>query len=190
MTSPEFKIEYGEAVQQFRLQKDAFFRSAPQSPIPASQREDFSGLRYFAPDVDLRVIAKVELLPVADPVEMATTDGAARAFERYAQLHFTIGDTACTLVGYRAVEDSGQDLDGEVTLFVPFRDALSTRETYGAGRYLDVSIEQAEDGSGPFVILDFNLAYNPYCAYNELYSCPITPFENSLPVGIRAGERM
>src|SRR5271165_5714831 len=148
MTPAESKREYAAAVQQFREQKDAFFRTAPQSPIPESQRGDFPGLRYFAPDLALRVIAKVELLPVGGLIEIATTDGAVRAFERYAKLYFTVQDTACTLVGYRAVDDAARDLDGDVTLFVPFRDTQSARETYSAGRYLDVSIEEAEDGSG------------------------------------------
>lgn len=191
MSNPRVQQEYAEAVAAFRAQKDTFFRDAPQSPLSASDRKDFAGLSYFTPDFTYRVEATVERLPGGDMFEMQTTDGATRQFERYARLHFTLDDTACALTGYRSVhaeallEEMG---DEHMQLFVPFRDAWSGKVTYPAGRYLDVEVEADEHGQ-PIVLLDFNLAYNPYCAYNDLYSCPITPFENTLPIPVPVGEK-
>ncbi len=189
MLDPHVKQEYTLALQQFRQQKDAFFAQAAESPLSSDQRLAFNGLQYFAPDLAYRVIAKVEYVPAGDVITMQTTDNATRQFERYARLRFTLDDTECTLTGYRSLD--AEELlmgDDHVQLFVPFRDALSGKQTYAAGRYMDVEVEQGE-GLDPIVILDFNLAYNPYCAYNDLYSCPITPFENTLPVPVAAGEQ-
>lgn len=179
--------DYTAAVERFRQQKDGFFRAAPESPIPLERRQEFPGLRYFPPEFDLRLEAQVERLPAGDFIEIATTDGDQRRFERFARLRFTVAGTACSLIGYRA--ESEDQFAEPIALFVPFRDATTTKETYGAGRYLDVEIDQDDQGR-EIVPLDFNLAYNPYCAYNEYYSCPITPLENTLPVAIYAGERV
>jgi uncharacterized protein (DUF1684 family) len=142
-------------------------------------------LRYYPAYFALRLVAQMEALPDNAPVQMATSDGAFRAFVRAARLHFAIDGQPYTLIGYRSADDAD---DPAAALFIPFRDALSGKETYGAGRYLDVHPETAADGTS-IVELDFNLAYNPYCAYNDNYSCPITPVENTLPVAIHAGER-
>jgi uncharacterized protein (DUF1684 family) len=125
----------------------------------------------------------VERLNPREPVVMATSDGRERPFERFALLHFTIEGQPVQLTGYRA---AGDDDDA---LFIPFRDTLAGKESYGAGRYLDVEPPHHHGGE-EHIVLDFNLAYNPYCAYNESYSCPIPPRENTLPVAIRAGERV
>jgi len=177
--------DYMKALAQFRRQKDDYFRTAPESPIPESERTAFKGLRYYPPLFALRVAAQVERLPASAPIQMATSDGAFREFVKAAALRFLIDGQAYTLTGYSSADDAS---DPDAALFIPFRDALSGKETYGAGRYLDVHAEQSADGQ-PIAILDFNLAYNPYCAYNDNFSCPITPPENTLPVAIYAGER-
>jgi uncharacterized protein (DUF1684 family) len=123
-------------------------------------------------------------MPFAHPeiVQMATSTGEIRPQVRAAELHFRIGDRDLRLAGFA---DSHEHHLHE--LFVPFRDATSGRETYGAGRYLEVEVRPA---NGTYrATLDFNLAYNPYCAYSPDYSCPIPPAENTLPVAITAGER-
>ncbi len=196
--------DYTKALAQFRHQKDEYFRTAPESPIPLAERAAFKGLRYYPPLFALRLVAQVERLPASAPIQMATSDGAFRAFVKAATLRFTIDGQEHTLTGYQGAEEAGDAEDSgdaeeagdvedsgdaeEMTYFIPFRDALSGKETYGAGRYMDVHIE---DGASeqPIAILDFNLAYNPYCAYNDNFSCPITPPENALPVAIYAGER-
>ena len=108
---------------------------------------------------------------------MQTSSGDARAYLRYGRLRFTLDGQDVALTLYADV-DSG-------AFFLPFVDALRGRETYGAGRYLDP--EPLADGQ---FLVDFNLAYNPYCAYNDDWSCPLTPVENWLPVPIRAGEKL
>jgi uncharacterized protein (DUF1684 family) len=178
--------EYMRALAQFRREKDAFFREAAESPIPEAERATFKGLRYFPALFPLRVVAEVERLAQPEPFQMATSDGATRLFERFAVLRFTVGEQPAQLTAYRSADDPEAE---ETALFIPFRDKHSGKETYGAGRYLDVQEETGPDGK-PFVVLDFNLAYNPYCAYNDNYSCPLTPKENTLPMAITAGERV
>lgn len=196
--------DYMRALQQFRRQKDEYFRTEPGAPIPENEQATFKGLKYFPPFFALRFVAPVELLPAGDVVTMATTDGQSRQFTRYATLMFTVENQPSQLTAYRAVnvdaeaddnEDGAEADAGDAehqSLFIPFRDALAGTQTYGAGRYLDVEEEHTEPGGhgGAFVILDFNMAYNPYCAYNDAYSCPVTPAENTLTVAIRAGERV
>ncbi len=177
--------QYTRALAQFRREKDQYLREDPDSPIPEEERAAFKGLRYYPPLFVLRLAARVERLPEHAVVTVATSDGASRAFVRYALLHFTLDAQELHLTGYRS---EAEDPDSQ-QIFIPFRDALSGTQTYGAGRYLDVTEETGPDGA-PIAILDFNLAYNPYCAYNENYSCPLTPPENTLPVPIRAGERV
>lgn len=175
-------ISYADAVAEFRADKDAFFKSANGSPIPAAEREAFEGLPYYPVDEALRIDGLV-LAPYtgAEPVrfEIPTSDGKLRPAERAGVFHFPLGGSEHTLTGYRFAGD----YDGSV--FVPFLDATSGSETYGAGRYLDLEAE--DDGT---YALDFNLAYHPSCVYDPKFSCPITPAENRLPVRIEAGERL
>jgi hypothetical protein len=113
---------------------------------------------------------------------MATNTGEIRDGLRYGYIEFDAEGQRCRLQVYR-LDDSGDS--GKASLFIPFRDSTSGKETYGAGRYLDLD----ENTSGIYE-LDFNRAYNPYCAYGEGYSCPIPPEENRLAIPIRAGEKI
>lgn len=175
---------YVRAVTEFRQGKDADFKESLDSPIPAPERLGFSGLRYFPPDPALRVEATVESLAGGRPFIMQTSDDDEREYERHALLRFTLDGQEYHLTAYRT-----PDADEDESLFVPFRDAQAGKETYGAGRYLEVAPPHTHGGDeAPHVILDFNLAYNPYCAYNPGYSCPLPPAENTLPIAIRAGE--
>ena len=178
----EHTLSYEDAVAQFRADKDAFFREAPQSPIPAAERDAFTGLPYYAVDPAL-VFDELALEPYAgsEPVrfEIPTSDDKLRPAERAGMFRFAIDGTEQTLTAY--VFEGGST----ESVFVPFADATSGSETYGAGRYLDV--EREEDGT---YTLDFNLAYHPSCVYDPRFSCPLTPAENRLRVPIRAGERL
>ncbi|KPV54597.1 hypothetical protein SE17_02750 [Kouleothrix aurantiaca] len=164
-------------LEQFRAQKDTFFKTHPQSPLTAEQQAAFAGLRYFPENPDLRLVVPIETFAEKDTVVMQTSTGDERSYTRYGRLRFTVDGQDVTLTLY-ADEDSG-------AFFLPFVDALRGRETYGAGRYLDPE----PLGDGQFLV-DFNLAYNPYCAYNDDWSCPLTPVENWLAVPIRAGEKL
>ncbi len=158
----------------FRRRKDEYFKQAPGSPIPPDRRADFAGLTYYPPNEDL--VFDVDLEP-AEPVEVpiATTTGEERTYLRVATATFPVEGESVTVALYSTGHDG---------LFLPFRDATSGKETYGAGRYVDVH----PNGDGTAVI-DFNYAYAPFCAYSEQYSCALPPAENWLTVPIHAGER-
>ena len=175
---------YVDEVNAFRKEKDQFFATGRQSPIPHEERHGgFGGLKYYPPDPAFRVTAEVAPFAHPDVVQMATSTGDIRAQLRYAEVRFRIGDQDLHLVGF-----TDPDVSHTHELFVPFRDATSGHESYGAGRYLEIELEHHADNTHTATI-DFNLAYNPYCAYSENYSCPIPPAENTLPVAITAGER-
>ncbi len=162
-------------LSNFRAEKDAYFGGSEDSPLTAAQRHTFTGLRYFPEQPDLRFAVPIEVFPQQDIVVMQTTTGERQEFLRYGRIHMTIDEQPASLTIYQS--DYG--------FFLPFADALAGTETYEAGRYLDP--ERLADGR---LLIDFNLAYNPYCAYNDAWSCPITPAENRLPIAIRAGEQL
>lgn len=161
--------------EEFRRQKDDFFRAHPHSPIPRPSRADFPGLEYYPPVPELR--QRVRLRPGdGSEVIAATSDGQQRRYTRAAWAPVRVGNESVDLL---LLGSQGEGF------FLPFRDATSGPETYGAGRYLD--IDDPGDGT---VVIDFNLANHPYCAYDDVYSCPLPPTENWLTVPIRAGERL
>jgi uncharacterized protein (DUF1684 family) len=157
----------------FRRAKDEFFESHPQSPLTHDQRHAFGGLAYFPENEDLRINVEVERFEDQQQIEMQTTTGDFQSYVRFGKFKFRVDEETAELTLY----------EGPHGFFLPFVDDLAGKETYGAGRYLEP--EALADGK---FFIDFNMAYNPYCAYNELYSCPITPFENRVKVPIRAGE--
>lgn len=171
----------GSSVQQFRAEKDAAFRDPRTTPLSEKELERFSGLHYFAEDSAYVVEARFVPHAVPDTVIIGTTQAHdKRTALRAGRLFFTINNQACTLTAFRFAD---QEIPG---YFVPFKDATSGMETYGAGRYLDL---QEQPATSTRYLLNFNNAYNPYCAYNDAYSCPLVPDENTLPVAILAGEK-
>jgi uncharacterized protein len=176
-------VDYPTAVAMYRADKDQYFREAHDSPIPHDERHDFPGLPYFDVDESMRLEGLI-LEPYAgtEPTtfQIPTSDGKLRDAERAGTLTFDLGGTRQRLTGYRFAKDRSG------SVFVPFLDATSGAETYGAGRYLDLDPDP-DDGT---YVLDFNLAYHPSCVYDARFSCPITPAENRLPVRIEAGERL
>ncbi|MGE5597266.1 MAG: DUF1684 domain-containing protein [Hyphomicrobiales bacterium] len=164
------------ALTEFRKAKDEFFRSHEQSPLDAEQRLGFHGLKYYDENPDLAVVATAEPFDPPEFVDMQTSTGDSATYLRWARVPFTVDGQQAELTVYR--DPASGDL------FLPFQDANAGGETYGAGRYLDV-----HDLGGGRLLLDFNYAYNPYCAYNDAWSCPLPPPENRLRVPIRAGEK-
>ena len=159
----------------FRKMKDEFFHYSDQSPLTHEQKKAFKGLSYFPPNDDLRLEVTVEEFAEKQRIEMQTTSGDIQVYLRFGRIKFVVDDQPAELTIY-------QD---ENSWFLPFVDSLAGIETYPAGRYLEPELL----GEGRFLV-DFNLAYNPYCAYNDKWSCPLTPFENRLKVPIRAGEKI
>lgn len=160
-------------LEQMRAEKDASFRDTRYSPLTPEQQHDFAGLPYFPENPGARMTLVVERFPERQTIRMQTSAGDVQSYERFGCVRFTMEGLKASLTIYR----------NEHGYFLPFADALAGSETYGAGRYLEP--EELPDGK---FLVDFNLAYNPYCAYNENWSCPITPSENRLKVPIRAGE--
>ena len=175
-------MSYEDAIAEYRQDKDEFFRTSHGSPIPEADREAFDGLPYYPVDPGLR-FDDLALEPYAgsEPVafEIPTSDGRLRPAQRAGVFRFPLDGELRTLTAY-AFAGGGNE-----SLFVPFLDATSGTETYGAGRYMDVDAE--EDGT---YSVDFNLAYHPSCVYDPKFSCPLTPAENRLPVRIEAGEKL
>ena len=157
-----------------RADKDDFFRHSPHSPIPGADRTGFDGLEYYDPAPDLVFTVPVDVVE-PEPVQVGTTTGEERTYHKIGTATVAVEGTDVTLSLYST---------GHPGLFLPFRDATSGSETYGAGRYVDV--EPNGDGT---VTLDFNYAYAPFCAYSDAYSCALPPYDNWLEVPIRAGER-
>ena len=169
----------------FRATKDRLFAEHPSSPIPAGTRRDFRGLAYWRHDPALRLAATLEPDPAAPLLEVPRSgEGPGLPYARIGWVSFTVDDTPCRLAVYWLNEYSGG-------IFIPFRDATSGEETYGGGRYLWDSAKGADLGSsGDELVLDFNYAYHPSCVYDPIWSCPLSPPENQLPVRIAAGERL
>ncbi|MSQ42569.1 MAG: DUF1684 domain-containing protein [Dehalococcoidia bacterium] len=173
---PGDPASHARALAQFRRAKDAWLTADAQSPLTAEQRRRFGGLAYYDDAPALIFVVPPEPFDRPEPVELATSGGEAATYERWARIRFAVDGQEAALTVYRQ--------PGAEQFFLPFVDATAGRETYGAGRYLEV--HELRDGR---LLVDFNYAYNPYCAYNAGYSCPLPPAENRLAVAIRAGER-
>lgn len=177
---PPDESNYVSRIAADRAKKDAAFGDAA-APIPFEAHGRFLPLAYFPIDPAFAVPAAFTEDPPAARarVEMQTSARQPRLMERIGTLAFTLQGQALRLSAFREV---GETPD---RLFVPFTDLTTGRETYRAGRYLDI----ARSPTGIYVV-DFNLAYNPYCYYNPTYDCPYPPKENRLPVAITAGEKI
>ena len=177
---PPDESGYVEGIRSARAAKDAAFRTA-DSPVPPDAREKFLPLVYFTVDPMYAVPAGFREDPpgARQRVEIQTSTHQVRQMERLGTLEFTLQGQALRLAAYREIGESAD------RLFVPFTDLTTGKETYQAGRFLDI----ARSATGIYVV-DFNLAYNPYCYYNPTYDCPYPPKENRLAVAIRAGEKI
>jgi uncharacterized protein len=162
-------------LNEFRVSKDVFFASHPQSPLTPEQKRDFQGLNYFDENPDLKLEVELEKFPEQKQIVIQTSTGQTQAYTRYGKFKFSVDGQEAELTLYSS----------EHGFFLPFADSLAGEETYPAGRYLE-----PDPLAGDRFLVDFNTAYNPYCAYNEMWSCPLTPPENRLKVPIRAGEKI
>lgn len=166
---------------QWRRSRDELFRTSPQSPIPPAERKAFEGLSYFEYDPALRVVARVE------PAEAGTWSFDASegrlVLDCVGRAGFTLANEPQTLNLYWFRSYGGG-------LFLSFRDGTSGRETYGGCRYLLDTVKGADLGVDNGLILDFNFAYQPSCAYDPRWVCPLAPPSNRLNVEVRAGERL
>ena len=168
---------YGKQVMRHRDSMSAMFLSGANGILPKADLSPTDRLHFFSPDEAFKVQATFTPIKNGEVFEMKTSTDRLPEYKRYGTLHFSLGDADLALTLYQNVEQPDY-------LFCPFKDLTNSKTSYGAGRYLDFTLE---DLANP--IVDFNYAYNPYCAYNKEYSCPIPPRENHLQVPIPAGEK-
>ncbi len=155
-------------------------KGADDSPFAGSP-DSYTGLKYFEPDMRFRITAQLTEIKNRNPVVLQTSDGKKQSYVEYAYAEFDFGGFHNKLIILESM-DIGP-LKGK--LFLAFGDETSANETYGAGRYLDV----VKMPGAATILLDFNKAYNPFCAYSEKFSCPLPPRENLLEIAVRAGEK-
>jgi uncharacterized protein (DUF1684 family) len=179
-TSSTDDVNYKQKIENSRKDKDAFMKTGDGSPFKDSE-EPFTSLKYFDPNPKFRIVADLEPVENRDVVVLQTSDSKEQRYVEYAWATFRLDGVACKLL-ILEVLDNGPF---KGTLFLAFADQSSTIETYGAGRYLDVKKTPGASN----ITLDFNEAYNPYCAYSDSFSCPFPPKENILKVAILAGEK-
>ncbi|NIP67485.1 DUF1684 domain-containing protein [Candidatus Bathyarchaeota archaeon] len=172
--------EWRERLEKKRKQKDWFLAINPQSPIPPRKRQDFNGLDYYPPNPEYRLELTLHKCE-AKTITLSTSEGEQQQYLRWGQFRFQLGGKQETLQVYKRNPE-------ERWLFVPFKDTTNSKQTYGAGRYLDLQSDSHYLGEGRW-ILDFNEAYNPFCAYSKAYTCPLPPPENWLAIPIPAGEK-
>ncbi len=170
-----------QTAKEYQKELNSFYLDFLASPISLEDKATFSGLEFYEIDEKYIVQAKFILSKKMKNFKMKTTTSRLPIYRKYGELHFTIDGKKCKLNVYQNVEFSKIDKYKD-KLFLPFLDETNGKETYSGGRYLDIDIPKDKE-----IILDFNKSYNPYCAYNKKYSCPIVPKENTLKVSIKAG---
>jgi len=172
--------QFAAGINKVRKEKNDAFRRAKDSPLTAAQRDQFDSLRYFLPDKEYVVDARLERSTTGETLQIPLTDGKTESYLRWGRATFELGGAPRQLTVLLKLDDK----DGK--LFIPFTDKTNGFDTYGGGRYLDVVLPP--DGEDE-VRLDFNQAYNPYCAYGAGFACPVPPAENRLTVEVKAGEK-
>ena len=171
--------DFKKETDKYRKKYKEEFLSSANSPL---KEADLPFLQFYEADSAYRVVAKFEKSR-GQSFEMPTYSGVNKTYVKYGKVKFRINGRKQTLTVYRSL--SLQQLAKyKDYLFIPFKDKTNGDESYGGGRYLDLKTTDIKDGE---LVLDFNKAYNPYCAYNHKYSCPIVPSENHLDAEIRAG---
>ena len=174
---------YQKEIKDFRKEYKSNFNKEAHSPLKGKQLRD---MRFYAPDSTYRVIADVQYIDNAKPVIFTTSSGENKEYLPYIYLDFSLQGKTNRLIAYKSIKLRMIDAYKNY-LFLPFNDATNGEETYGGGRYLDLSTADISDKNQ--LIIDFNKAYNPYCSYSAGYSCPIPPMENRLDIAIEAGEK-
>jgi len=170
-----------QQVLKWRKERDAFFKNHQRSPLLPQDKRHFKGLKYYSFDPQYVLSGQIErfIFHINNPKYYATfltNKGTNKRYIRYGKLHFQLGGKEYDIEIYKSILSD--------MLFIPFKDNTNGKETYEGGRYID-----AEILSGYKMVLDFNIAYHPSCAYNDKFVCVLPPKENILDTEIRAGEK-
>ncbi|MBP8793748.1 MAG: DUF1684 domain-containing protein [Lutibacter sp.] len=174
---------YTQEIQQFQYKMNTEFADANKSPLTEKDIKTFKSLDFFPINENYKVEATLKLTPNEPVFEMKTTSDRLPLYKKYGELSFKINEKLCLLSVFQNQEQLNS-FEYNNLLFLPFSDLTNNKTTYAGGRYLD--LETPTKGKTT-IILDFNKAYNPYCAYNHDFSYPVPPAENNLQVAIEAG---
>ena len=161
----------------------AEYADAKESPLSAKAKKTFKGIHFFPFNAKYVVNAKFVRTPHEKPFQMSTSSGMRKTYIKYAEVFFMIDGKQYKLNVYQS-QELLQSADYKDYLFIPFTDVTSGNETYEGGRYIDLTMPKSNQ-----VLINFNEAYHPYCAYTDGYNCPVPPQENTLPIKIEAGVR-
>ncbi|GAB1449154.1 MAG: DUF1684 domain-containing protein [Bacteroidia bacterium] len=176
---PQVDEAYRAQLSTERIQENETFFNPETSPLDSAELLHFGGLKYFPIDEQWKVKASLERFQNQDTFSLPHSHERTKPYRRYGKVKFTLLNTACELI---VLESANKKPGYENYLLVCFRDQSSGKTTYEAGRYLDITIPEGNE-----VELDFNKAYNPYCAYSDRFTCPIPPKENFIPLAVEAG---
>ncbi len=169
-------VSYEEKIRKEREEKNEQFLRSADSPLTEDQKKDFDSLEYFPVDESYRVTADIEEITPVENITVVMNDGMMMDYRKYGIARFSLKGEPISLIVLKDTKTG--------SFFIPFADATSGSSTYGAGRYIDPPRPR-----GNSIEIDFNKAYNPFCAYNESYQCPFPPKENVLSISINAGEK-
>lgn len=169
-------------IKKFQRELNAEYRNPKETPLRGDNFTNFKAHPFFPVNLKYRVVAEFTRTENTEPFDLPTSSGKTKAYQEYGKASFTLDGKPYTLTVYQSLDLIKQEKYRNY-LFLPFRDTTNGKETYGGGKYMDLTIPKDNT-----IILDFNKSYQPYCAYNAYdYNCPIVPEENRLPVEIRAG---
>jgi uncharacterized protein (DUF1684 family) len=170
--------EYTQLIESSRKEKDDYMKTSSDSPFK-SVKEEYTQLNYFSPNLDFKVRAKIEPITTKSFLTLGVSTGEKEKYLKYAYAIFELNGQELRLLLLKKATGKKNE-----PIFTAFADDTSGKSTYGGGRYIDLAFKNAKK-----IDIDFNLAYNPYCAYNGDFSCPFPPAENVLSVAIEAGEK-
>lgn len=169
-------------IKKFQKELNAEYLNPKETPLRGDNFKNFKQHPFFPINLKYRITAKFEKTENAEPFDLPTSSGKTKPYREFGKATFQLDGKSYTLTIYQSLDLIKQKKYKD-HLFLPFRDATNEKETYGGGKYLDLTIPKDKT-----IILDFNKSYHPYCAYNAYdYNCPVVPEENKLPVEIRAG---
>ncbi|WP_090225983.1 DUF1684 domain-containing protein [Lutibacter maritimus] len=174
---------YKDEIKLFQYELNTEYADASKSPLTKEDLKTFKALEFFEINEKYKVTAQLEYTPNSPVFELKTTTDRLPLYRKYAIATFVLDGKEHQLNIYQS-QDLMNSLEYKNYLFLPFNDTTNGKSTYGGGRFMDLEIPSTESNT---IIIDFNKAYNPYCAYNHTYSCPIPPKENTLNIAIEAG---
>lgn len=183
MSTSSFAQSYADQIAKHRETYKQDFIKDQRSPL---KKNDLQNLHFYEADIAYKISADVEILKNEKVFKMPTFNGSSSDYYKYAHVNFVLNDKKIQMTLYRSVSLSTNPVYKD-HLFLPFTDETNNKETYGGGRYIDLDAKEIVDNH---IEIDFNKAYNPYCAYSEGYRCPVPPEENDLQLAVKAGEKL